>query len=240
MPSNPSPLLARLSSKLSYLSRLPTRLLQKGKKSPTDDLPITRSNLAFQRERNRKLSQDESDVLCGPADTTTGTNSSNDEVWSWQDSDEKQVSITATGGTPSSDLSAEDGEEEWEEDWEPMKMKLKRGAQRKVVVEMVRKGYCDYDIEAVLAALKEPEPEEEREEGLEGAMESFWQEAWESPREVFAGRVSRQLRQVALADSDGEEEEEEEEEVVVYTRNRGNTRTRDGEVVCGDVWWKGL
>jgi hypothetical protein len=234
MPSTPSTLLARLTSKLSYLFRVPTRLLQKGKRSPTDDLPITRSNLAFQRERNRKLTQDESEVLCGPADTTTGTNSSNDEVWSWQDSDEKQLSITATGGTPASDLSAVDGEEEWGEDWEPIKMNLKRGPQKKVVVEMMHKGYCDYDIEAVLAALKEPEPEEGREEGLEGAMETFWQEAWVSSREVFAGRVRRQLRQVALADSD------DEEEVVVYTRNSGNMRTRDGEVACRDVWWKGL
>jgi hypothetical protein len=237
MPSNPSTLLARLTSKLSHSSRLSTRLLQKGKRSPTDDLPITRSNLAFQRERRRKLTPDESDVLDAPADNTTGTNSSNDEVWSWQDSDERQFSITATSGTPDSDLSAEDGEEEWGEDWEPIKMNLKRGAQRKVAVDMVPKGYCDYDIEAVLAALKEPEAEEEREEGLEGTMESLWQEARENSREMFVGRVRRQLRQVALAGSD---DEEEEEELVVYTRDTGSMRTRDGEVACGNVWWKGL
>jgi hypothetical protein len=64
-------------------------------------------------------------------------------------------------------------------------------------------------------------------------------------RAAFARRVRRQLKQIALGDSDEKEEEkeggEEQDKMrVMCSRDAGSMKTREGGVVDGDVWWKGL
>lgn len=244
MPSTPSTLLARLSSKFSHL-------LQNRETSPRDNLPITLSGLAFQRERGRKLTRDETDVLYAQAlwdvedapglaaDTTSGTNSSDEERWSWYDSDERQFSVAK--GVSDTDLSAGSGREDWRQDWEPIKMRLKEGAQRRAVVTTILdRGLCDYDYPAALKALeamKEPEPESKEDRRakafLDTAMERFEEAKREmrmvASRTMFRRGVRKQLRQVALGDSD-----DEEEEGIVCSKDPGSMRPRDGEVACGD------
>ncbi len=256
MPSTTSTLLSHLSSKLSKLFHLRHRLLPKCKASPTNDLPIARSNLAFHRKCGRKLTQEETDVLYAQAhwdleaapalaaDTTTATDSSEDEFW---DSNERVFSIAVTDELPDTDLSAEDWEEDWREHWAPISIQLKEVAKKRVVVttisgrqdEREEKNdfeYCDYDYGAALEAMKEPELE--REEGCKdmASLDGVVKGGLDGSRAIFAGRVRKQLRQVALGDSD----DEEDEEVMVYSRDMGSMKTMDGETACGDAWWKRL
>ena len=105
-------------------------------------------------------------------------------------------------------------------------------------------GYCDYDYSAAIRALEareEPKPEPEEDEGCDRA-EAFlararerFEEAKREMRMVvskveFSGQV-RQLRETALGGSDDGEEE------IVYSREGWRARG-EGEVVCGDAWWK--
>lgn len=135
-------------------------------------------------------------------------------------------------------------------------MLLQQGAQRRVVVTTIDRQrrdseagtkhdprHCDYDYSAAIRALEareEPEPEPEEDEGC--GAEAFLARAGErlegAKREMrmvvskveFGGQV-RRLRKTAL---DGREDEEEE---IVYSGEGWRARG-DGDVACGDAWWK--
>ena len=183
------------------------------------------------------------------ADTITATNSSGDDVWSWRDSDDRDFSVAAVRRTPDTDLSAGSGEEDWRQEWEGISMQLKEGAKRRVVVKTIEERekdqvhdfqFCEYNYLAALQAMEEPEPEYDEEGNtlsLDRLMEKF-EEAKremriESSKTIFKRRV-KQLREIALGDSD---DEEEEVEAKVYSVDPGSMRTRDGELACGD--WPG-
>ncbi|KAF7503587.1 hypothetical protein GJ744_003615 [Endocarpon pusillum] len=258
MPSNDSTLLNRLSSKLSSISPLPSRLRQKCKPSHAEDLPITRSSLAFYRERGRKLTQDEANVLYSQAqrdieaapapaaDTRTSFNNE-DEAWPGH--------LSKTESTSGTDLCARYGNEDWRQDWEPIKMLLQQGAQRRVMVTTVDREprdsesgtkqdprHCDYDYSAAIRALEareELEPEEDEGCGAEAFLARAGERFERAKRKMrmvvskveFGGQV-RQLRKTALGGRDDEEEEE-----IVYS-GEGWRAAGEGDVVCGDAWWK--
>jgi hypothetical protein len=143
-----------------------------------------------------------------------------------------------------------DGGEEKEEEREGGEEENKNGQRG------FRYNGCGYKCEYP-AAKREREPEVDLDAAIRRSAEK--RDRWEKDekrrvgamvggsRAVFARRVRRQLRQIALGDGDEKEEEEEkegEEEQdkmgVMCSRDAGSMKTREGGVVDGDVWWKGL
>lgn len=155
------------------------------------------------------------------------------------DSDEREFSVAVTGATPDTDLSAEDGEEDWRDDWEPIRMQLKEGAKRRVVVTTIDKRgserekesegkydskYCDFGYAAALEAVEELEQEKRRSNG-----------GLQASKTAFGGRLRKQLRQVALDDSDDDDFEEEEKNA-----KKKKDKKKAQNVAWGDVWWNKL
>lgn len=175
----------------------------------------------------------------GPVADTTAA--SQPDAFSLADSEEFYV--VSREGMPEMGMEGSEGEEggeteeeDWREEWEDLGMQLREGARRKVVIttfttseaEVAEDGrhdsgyYEDYDFDywKVIAALQEPQ-----EESLGGDLGAR------------SGGVRKQLRQIALGDSD-DEEEDVDVELVERSQDLGSMRTRDGGVAGGDVWWR--
>jgi hypothetical protein len=221
MPSHTSTFFTRLSSKVS-------NLLQKRQNSPADNLPITRSSLAFHREQGRKLQRDEANGLYAQAQrgieavpasviVATSVAGDNDEEWSWCNSGEGQLSGDEEQ-VSDRDQSAESERENWRHDWEPIMTMLKEGAQRRAVVatfdrreseEKHDSGSCDYNYLAALKALEESETGGEC--GIDCRAQAFVDAAMERFKEA-----KRKMRRMVLS------------------TDPGSIRRREGTVACGD------
>jgi hypothetical protein len=271
MPSSTSTLLARLSTKLHPLFRLGTLLSKRKPSTASDHLPITRSPYpSFHHSRGRKLTRDSSEVLYAQAhwdveaapalavdsssdgEDEVHEEGEEDEVWSWEDQDEREFSVTRrtpqtsnttdlSGGQPTREATRGD---EWKEEWKEISMCLREGAMRRVVITTVDNredlekhdsGYCEYDYAQALRALQEPRTER-GDAGLgylDRVAREFGKERCMAASKARFGAMVRSLRQEALA-VDGDEEEE----MMVHSRDTGSMKTRDGEVAGGDVWWR--
>lgn len=225
MPSSVSTLLRQVSFKLSHIRNR----LNRNRRSPPNDLPITRS--LFHHAHGRHLTRDETNTAYAEAQgdletarapiinstttiTTSGSGPARARRWSWANSDDFNVARTTRNTSDES----EEEREEWREDWDEIRMSLKEVAKARPMITIIREdepedkhdsGFCEYDYAAVLRALQVSR-QEVRQETVGGSRTAL-------EREI------RKLEEAALQIEEEDEEDEEEEqrrEVAVDSRGR--------------------
>ncbi len=224
MPSSISTLLHQVSSKLSHIRNR----LNRNRRSPHNDLPVTRS--LFNHTQGRHLTRDETNGAYTQAQgdleaarapvinstTTTSTSSGNARArrWSWANSDDFSVARM----TPTTTDESDDERKEWREEWDEIRMSLKEVAKARPMITIIGEdepeanhdsGYCEYDHAAVPRGQQVPRQKRSQETG-EGSRRAF-------------ERVVRELKEIASQIREEEEEEEEERQLQVTVDSRGRT-----------------